>query len=138
VAQDRATLRASDAERSAVVAELERHYAAGRLTLAELEERTRQAYAAKTLGELDPLRADLPAEDREPAPPACSAGHGWKLRSQLASFVSTAVFFVAIWALTGRAYFWPAWPLLAWGVGLIAQALRGVGEPRPLKGPRAS
>jgi hypothetical protein len=138
VAQERATLRASDAERSAVVAELERHYAAGRLTLAELEERTHQAYAAKTLGELDPLRADLPAEDREPAPQADGAGHGRNLRSQLASFFSTAVFFIAIWALTGRGYFWPAWPLLGWGVALIAQAVRGPGDPRPVKRPRAS
>jgi len=25
---------------------------------------------------------------------------------------------VGIWALTGAGYFWPAWVMLAWGVGL--------------------
>lgn len=26
---------------------------------------------------------------------------------------------VAIWAITGAGYFWPAWVLLGWGVGLV-------------------
>ena len=26
---------------------------------------------------------------------------------------------VAIWAITGAGYFWPAWALLGWGVGLV-------------------
>ena len=25
---------------------------------------------------------------------------------------------IAVWALTGRGYFWPIWPVLGWGVGL--------------------
>ena len=29
---------------------------------------------------------------------------------------------VGIWAVTGRGYFWPVWPLLGWGVGLILHA----------------
>ncbi|MBA3437053.1 MAG: XRE family transcriptional regulator, partial [Thermoleophilaceae bacterium] len=26
---------------------------------------------------------------------------------------------VAIWALTGEGYFWPVWPALGWGIGLM-------------------
>ena len=29
---------------------------------------------------------------------------------------------VAIWAITGAGYFWPAWVLLGWGVGLALNA----------------
>lgn len=26
---------------------------------------------------------------------------------------------VVIWALSGQGYFWPVWPILGWGVGLV-------------------
>jgi hypothetical protein len=55
-------LRASDLERDQVVALLSEHAATGRLTLAELEERAAQAYAAKTAAELAALLHDLPEQ----------------------------------------------------------------------------
>jgi hypothetical protein len=54
-------LRASDADRERSVAALRHHAAAGRLTIEELDERTEQAFAAKTLRELAELQADLPS-----------------------------------------------------------------------------
>ncbi|MGH8840279.1 MAG: DUF1707 SHOCT-like domain-containing protein [Jiangellaceae bacterium] len=54
-------IRASDSERELIVQRLSENAAAGRLTLAELEERVRLAYAATTRAELTPLIADLPA-----------------------------------------------------------------------------
>ena len=66
-------IRASDSERELIVQRLSENAAAGRLTLAELEERVRLAYAATTRAELTPLIADLPtgqpratAERRKP------------------------------------------------------------------------
>lgn len=56
-------VRASDADRDRSAAALSEHYAAGRLTLEEYQERLDQAYAAKTLGDLDDLITDLPATD---------------------------------------------------------------------------
>jgi hypothetical protein len=53
--------RASDAEREATVTRLREAAAEGRLTVEELTERIDAAYAASTLGELEPLTADLPA-----------------------------------------------------------------------------
>jgi hypothetical protein len=56
-----AAMRASDADRDAVLADLSEHFQAGRLTAAELDERTGQALTARTWGELSELLADLPA-----------------------------------------------------------------------------
>ena len=56
------SLRVSDAERDATLPPLGDHAAVGRLTLDELEERSGQALAAKTRGELAALTSDLPAE----------------------------------------------------------------------------
>ncbi len=53
--------RASDAEREQTVALLQRGFADGRLTKAELAERAGAAYAARTRAELRGLTADLPA-----------------------------------------------------------------------------
>lgn len=55
-------VRASDVERHDLVEVLQRHYAAGRLTLAELEERVTAAYAARTRDQLAALVGDLPTD----------------------------------------------------------------------------
>jgi Domain of unknown function (DUF1707) len=54
------SMKASDADRDAVLTELGEHFKAGRLTSDELDERTGQALLARTFGELAPLMADLP------------------------------------------------------------------------------
>jgi hypothetical protein len=59
-------LRASDADRERVVAMLSDAAADGRLTLGEHAERAQQAYAARTLGELAGLTADLAAPSAQP------------------------------------------------------------------------
>ncbi|RKN38385.1 DUF1707 SHOCT-like domain-containing protein [Streptomyces hoynatensis] len=59
-------LRASHADREAVVERLRDAAADGRIDLAELDERLERALTAKTHGELDRLTADLPTV----APPA--------------------------------------------------------------------
>lgn len=56
-------IRVSDQDRERTAAALGEHYAAGRLTLEEYQERLDQAYAAKTMGELGGLMADLPGTD---------------------------------------------------------------------------
>lgn len=53
-------LRASDAEREAVVQRLVRAMEEGRITVTEFDERAQKAYAAKTRAELDELTSDLP------------------------------------------------------------------------------
>jgi hypothetical protein len=60
-------VRASDLEREAVVERLRVATVEGRLTLAELTERTEAAYTATTRGDLVPITADLPTVPDSPA-----------------------------------------------------------------------
>jgi len=60
-------MRVGDAEREAAAAELREHYASGRLSLDELNERIDQAFAAKTRGDLNVLMTDLPSRRPEAA-----------------------------------------------------------------------
>jgi hypothetical protein len=61
-------LRIGDAERDAAAADLGEHYAAGRLTLDELHERLDAAFAARTVGQLTRVMADLPGPRPQPGP----------------------------------------------------------------------
>lgn len=54
--------RASDGDRENVVAILREAYVAGRLSLAEFDERTSAAFASRTWGELRALTSDLPTK----------------------------------------------------------------------------
>jgi uncharacterized protein DUF1707 len=54
-------MRVGDAEREAAAAELREHFASGRLTQDELNERLDKAFAAKTRGDLHALMIDLPS-----------------------------------------------------------------------------
>lgn len=70
-------IRISDADRDRAAARLRDHYAEGRLTADELDERVTAALSARTAGDLRRLMADLPGEQvrlgaprMPPAPPA--------------------------------------------------------------------
>lgn len=137
-------LRAADADRAAVAEVLGRHMSAGRLTVAEYDDRLARAYAARTYGELAELTTDLPATEPtgsqtaetpavagSPAGPAGGgpwAAHGWhgspvpwaggaSMRAAWASWLSTAVIVVGIWLITSLAsdgWIHP-WPI--WVIG---------------------
>jgi hypothetical protein len=70
-------MRASDADRERTATLLREHHAEGRLTAEEFSDRVDRTLAAKTIGELDALLADLPGIDLyrlpaagiHPAPP---------------------------------------------------------------------
>jgi DUF1707 SHOCT-like domain len=68
-------MRVSDADREAVTTRLRDHFAEGRLTPGELDERVSAALNAKTFGELRPLTADLPGP--APVPPRTAAQPQW-------------------------------------------------------------
>ncbi|GAA3077419.1 hypothetical protein GCM10020000_73790 [Streptomyces olivoverticillatus] len=72
-------LRASHADREAVVERLQEAAAEGRIDFAELDTRLEKALGAKTQGELSPLTADLPSvpDPREAEPLVLKGGmHG--------------------------------------------------------------
>lgn len=64
-------IRVSDADRDRVTARLRDHFAQGRLTHEELDERISAALNAKTVGDLRHVMADLP----EPAPVSPQQAH---------------------------------------------------------------
>ena len=41
------------------------------------------------------------------------------LQGAFVGYVVVNAFLVAVWALTGGGYFWPAWILGAWGIGMV-------------------
>jgi hypothetical protein len=62
VRDERRAVRAGDADREETIRQLQRGLSQGRLDVAEFDERVRAAYAARTLGELADLIADLPRD----------------------------------------------------------------------------
>jgi ferric-dicitrate binding protein FerR (iron transport regulator) len=66
-----AEMRASDADRDAVLSELSEHFQAGRLTNTEFDDRAGHALAARTWGELRNLLRDLPTT--RPGPQSLAA-----------------------------------------------------------------
>ena len=140
-------LRAADADRAAVADVLGAHMSAGRLSVAEFDERLTRAYAAKTYGELDELTTDLPPlaastpapvseQSPEPGPSAAMRGAshgwagGWDQSHSWRSWLSTSLIVLTIWAVTSLAswefhYFWPIWVIGPWGAVLLAQTVIG-------------
>jgi hypothetical protein len=132
---DRSRLRAGDADRRKVADALQQHYVEGRLSADELAERTRQAMAARTQGDLDALQHDLPplvptppehaavASHHERPKPIESVGHR-DVRMHVTSYVLMMLLLVAIWLFTTPGgYFWPIWPMLGWGVAVAMHAV---------------
>ena len=142
-------LRAADSDRAAVAEALGEHMAAGRLTVAEFDERLSKAYEAKTFGELAELTTDLPSlTPAKPvvarqAHPLHACGQAWaghparRSHGDLAyawqAWFRTALIVIVIWAATSLAswqlhYFWPVWVIGPWGAVLLAQTLTGGGH----------
>jgi hypothetical protein len=71
-------IRVGDAEREATASQLREHYADGRLTLDELNERLDQTFAATTRADLNAVTRDLPVMPRPvmPAAPSYSRSSG--------------------------------------------------------------
>jgi Domain of unknown function (DUF1707) len=70
-------VRVGDADREAIAAQLREHYADGRLTLEELNERLDQVFAAKTKGDLNTVMRDLPQPAGMPYGGAAWPGTAW-------------------------------------------------------------
>jgi ABC-type Na+ efflux pump permease subunit len=130
----RADLRAGDADRQAVVDELQRHYVEGRLSSEELSERVSQALAARTFGDLSTLLSDLPSvvqPGQEQLPP----GHQRQPEQWHTNWLSPSIVLLLImisvlavlWMTSvsgGRGVVFP-WPLLIWGFFFFRGGRRG-------------
>lgn len=123
--------RASDDDRLVVVTRLREAAGEGLIDLDELEQRIAAAYEARTLPDLVPITADLPAPRNPPVPPPKSADtkpvleaiFGQAMQSpgfqhHLTVYLLTIGMLIGIWALAGAGHFWPFYPAAGWGIGL--------------------
>ncbi len=39
------------------------------------------------------------------------------------TYVAVNAFLVAVWAMAGAGYFWPAWVIISWGLAVVLQAM---------------
>jgi hypothetical protein len=127
----------SDQERERAAQELRDHFAAGRLTPEELDERVQRVYAARTEGELQALRADLPKLPMSPQEQraALVARRGQlqrRLIQEAGCGVALFVICTVIWAASGadRGSFWPVWVLIIVALPLLRNGWRLYG-PAP-------
>jgi len=131
--QGEAPVRVSDAERDAVLAALRGHFASGRLSLEEFNERVDETYAAKTDVELRHVLRELPPQEQAPRtrrtpPPPDYPMHGflrrWRgPRPALARFVGVNGICIGVWAASGAGYFWPIWVLIPTGALLLSRVI---------------
>ncbi|GGM18038.1 DUF1707 domain-containing protein [Dactylosporangium sucinum] len=141
MADRREDLRAADVDRQFVAERLKAALDEGRLSLGEYDDRLKEAYAARTYGDLDKILKDLPgfhpgsqsqvartesirpAADDEESPDE-PRNPRWLIGVWSAWLVAVSVNIV-IWILVsisnGEAvYFWPMWVAGPWGAVLLA------------------
>ena len=115
---ERPDLLASDSERDAAAERLRDAAGEGRLDPGG-------ARAAARPGARRPYPGRARRRGGRPAGAArASEAAGPRQAAGAAAFLSTSLLLVAIWALSGMGYFWPAWPILGWGVFLVVSRPR--------------
>ncbi|WP_433080792.1 DUF1707 SHOCT-like domain-containing protein [Dactylosporangium sp. CA-052675] len=141
MADRREDLRAADVDRQFVAERLKAALDEGRLSLGEYDDRLKEAYAARTYGDLDVILRDLPGfhpaggSQLAPQEPLADdpderrergdtrSNPRWLIGIWSAWLVAVSVN-VVIWALVslsaGEAvYFWPMWVAGPWGAVLL-------------------
>jgi hypothetical protein len=144
-------IRASDEDRDRAASLLREHHAAGRLTAEEFGERLDKALAAKTLGDIDELLADLPVIDLYRLPDASLPRYGRHIpggqslveataagglpaargrfspawQAAWASWFGVSLVCFVVWALSGAGYLWPLWVAAPWGAIMLGRWITG-------------
>ena len=54
-----------------------------------------------------------------------------EFKAHLLAYVTVNALLVGIWAVSGAGYFWPVFPLLGWGIGVIFNAWDVYRRPAP-------
>ena len=125
------SLRAGDRERGRTADQLGLALAQGYLDVSEYDTRLQAAFAAQTTAELQQLVADLPLAQlrrndprrRDPRRAAARRGVQIHLAGYLAMVVIVLTVWLAVGLTAGAWYFWPVWPILGAGIGVVGHAL---------------
>lgn len=103
----------------------------GYLDMTDYEQRLSDAFAARNGAELRALTADLPVAALRRSDPVRRAARrraarrsvAWHLAGYLAMVVIVLTVWLAVGLSTGSWYFWPIWPILGAGIGVVGHAL---------------
>ncbi|MEU9835424.1 DUF1707 domain-containing protein [Streptosporangium sp. NPDC048047] len=138
-------MRASDGDRDRVAAALREHYAQGRLSTEEFDERLEQLYTSKTYGELARLTSDLPDVDLRSLPEPASRQperrtkaksgkksgdirEAWQVWAVAVAINWGIWFFVGLVSGLDFPYPWPLWVMGPWGMVLLVITLLSAGR----------
>jgi hypothetical protein len=113
-------LRIDDRQREEAATALREHAAAGRLTVAELEERLEATLTARTGRELRAPLADLPPLPA--SPPHTEPARRQDVGAVVGPWLVVSIALVLLWAVSGGGAFWPVWPILGWGIAVWMKA----------------
>lgn len=124
-------IRAGDRERERTATDLGQALAQGYLPMTEYEQRLGRAFAAHSAGELDALVADLPVarlRHHDPRRRAAQlAAARLSVRIHLVAYLAGSLLMLGIWLAVGLGvgawYFWPVWPILGWGIGVVGHVI---------------
>ena len=122
------SIRVSDADRDRVTAQLRDHFAAGRITPGELDERLSAALNAKTFGDLRRIMADLPGPVPAPlsaSPPPLRAAPAWAVRRRHPPFPPLILLALAALLIPGTGWLLAAFVnviLLVWLMTFVVGA----------------
>lgn len=131
VSQPSTAVRAGDRDRETTASHLGQALAQGYLDMPEYERRVQAAFTAPTAAELRGLLADLPVAELRRNDPrrraARQAAARMSVRLHLAAYLAMVVIVLTVWLAvglsTGAWYFWPVWPILGAGIGVLGHAV---------------
>ena len=124
-------VRAGDCDRERTANQLGQAVAQGYLVFDEYESRLQATFAAHTTAELRQLVADLPLghlyrNDPERRAARARAAH-LSVRIHLGAYLAMVVIVLTVWLAVGLTagawYFWPIWPILGAGIGVLSHAI---------------
>ena len=125
------SVRAGDRDRERTANQLGQALSQGYLAMDEYETRLQATFAAHTTAELRQLVADLPLaqlrrnDPRRQAARRRAARLG--VRIHLGAYLAMVVIVLTVWLAVGLTagawYFWPIWPILGAGIGVVGHAL---------------
>ncbi len=130
-------IRVSDEEREQAAGRLREHAAGGRITSEELDDRLGIIFSAHTRGDLAPPFRDLPGRipSRSSQAEALSRRQAHDVRVHTTTYLLVSLALILVWAATGAGYFWPLWPVLGWGIGVLCHHRQPPGRRRATNRP---
>jgi fatty acid desaturase len=132
------SVRAGDSDRDRTANQLGQALSQGYLAMDEYETRLQATFAAQTTAELRQLVADLPVAMLRRHDPQRQAARRraarLAVRIHLGGYLAMVVIVLTVWLAVGLTagawYFWPIWPILGAGIGVLSHAVPTVGSRR--------